>query len=88
MIRCHEGCGLCCERAGHFGYMKQYDRGDGICKYLTADKKCAVYEDRPEVCNTDKLYEKFFASKMSREEYDKMNAEACNALRISRNKKP
>lgn len=61
--------------------MKEYDRGDGVCKHLTQDNLCAIYENRPVICNTDLLYEKFYSSSMSREEYDLMNSGACASMK-------
>lgn len=29
---------------------------DGVCIYLTKDNKCAIYESRPEICNTNKMF--------------------------------
>lgn len=59
--------------------MPELDRGDGICQFLTTDDKCAIYDDRPLICNTDKVYERYFKC-MSREDYDRLNQEACNYL--------
>lgn len=76
-------CGLCCRRVGRFPFMKEYDRGDGVCKHLTDDNLCAIYEDRPEVCNTGLLYERVYSRSMSREEYDAMNMMACHQIKSS-----
>jgi hypothetical protein len=27
-----------------------YETADGYCPFLTADKKCAIYNDRPDIC--------------------------------------
>lgn len=29
---------------------------DGVCIYLTKDNKCAIYDNRPMICNTDKMF--------------------------------
>jgi hypothetical protein len=50
----------------------------GVCEKLGADNKCTVYENRPEICRTDKVYEKYFADRMTKFEYYKLNAEGCN----------
>lgn len=60
--------------------MKDLDRGDGICLYLSNDNRCLIYEDRPIWCNTDRAYEKYFKDKYTREEYDEINRQACEAL--------
>lgn len=77
MIKCGNCKAYCCREAPRL--MPELDRGDGICQFLTSDNKCAIYEDRPLICNTDKVYERYFKH-LSREEYDKMNTEACNYL--------
>ena len=78
-------CGLCCRRVGRFPFMKEYDRGDGVCRYLTTDNLCAIYENRPLICNVGLLYEKFYSNVMSREEYDLLNSEACASMKSSAN---
>lgn len=48
-------CGKCCffskeaiaERVAQFGWKV---KEDGSCQYLTADKKCGIYEKRPLIC--------------------------------------
>ena len=51
---CKDGCFECCtnivqfakeeaERAGEYEY-------DGVCSFLSDNKKCGVYENRPLVC--------------------------------------
>lgn len=76
-------CGLCCRRVGRFPFMKEYDRGDGVCRYLTTDNLCAIYENRPLICNIDLLYEKFYSNVMSRDDYYLLNAEACASMKSS-----
>jgi Fe-S-cluster containining protein len=48
--------------------------------YLTNDNKCSIYETRPLVCNVEEGYKVFFADKMSKEEYNKMNRVICISL--------
>lgn len=81
MINCSDCNANCCRQVGKFAYMRNYDRGDGTCKYLDESNKCMIYENRPPVCNTDLLYERYYSQFMSRERYDKMNADACEQLR-------
>ena len=59
----------------------ELDRGDGICKHLTADNLCAVYNERPIFCNVDAYYEKFLSNKMSRKKFYKLNHTACERLK-------
>lgn len=78
MIDCSKCHGYCCRKAGLLD--PTLNRGDGCCKYLNKDNKCDIYDHRPLICNTDRMYAVFF-NNMSREEYDKLNDEACLKLR-------
>ena len=78
MIDCSKCHGYCCRKAGLLD--SNLNRGDGCCKYLNKDNKCDIYDHRPLICNTDRMYELFFTN-ISREEYDKLNNEACLKLR-------
>lgn len=78
MIDCSKCHGYCCRKAGLLD--PNLNRGDGCCKYLNKDNKCDIYDHRPLICNTDRMYQLFF-NNMSREEYDKLNNEACLKLR-------
>lgn len=60
--------------------MKEYDSGEGVCKYLNANNRCDIYDHRPVFCNTDLMFEKIYSRFMSRDEYDKMNEESCKIL--------
>lgn len=81
MIDC-KGCKAnCCRQVGKFPFMLDYDRGDGVCRFLDKDNRCVIYNRRPPICNTDLLFERYFSKKMSREEYDKMNSDACKQLK-------
>ena len=81
MINCSNCNANCCRQVGKFAYMRNYDRGDGTCKYLDKDNRCMIYENRPPVCNTDLLYERYYSRFMTREQYDEANAVACEQLR-------
>ena len=74
-------CGACCRTIRRSEYGRELDRGDGICKYLTDDNLCTIYDRRPFFCNVDAYYDKFFADKMSRREYYEMNHEICAELK-------
>ena len=75
-------CGACCKniRQSMF-YDKELDRGDGVCKHLTAENLCDIYKERPIFCNVEAYYEKFLSDTISREKYFKMNYEACEGLK-------
>ena len=75
-------CGLCCMNLSKSEIYSDLDRGDGICKYFDMDSKlCTIYEERPEKCNVDKMYNNFFRYKMTIEEYYRLNYKACNELK-------
>lgn len=58
------------------------DRGDGICRYFNCKTKlCNIYNNRPDRCNVDKAYELYFKETMTREEYYKLNYEACEKIK-------
>ena len=75
-------CGACCKniRLSEF-YTEELDRGDGVCKHLTADNLCEIYSERPTFCRVDDYYEKFLSQWMSREEYYEMNRVVCDKLK-------
>ena len=80
MFKCDK-CGLCCKQVGKFPFMRDYNRGDGTCKFLTDDNTCSIYERRPPICNTELLYERIYSRVMTREEFDRMNTAVCEKLK-------
>jgi uncharacterized protein len=75
------GCGLCCQNIGQIDDLKEYDRGDGVCKFLN-EKKCQIYDERPLICRVDEMYDKVFYQHFLKEEYYLENAKACQKLQI------
>ncbi len=73
-------CGMCCRHIDRSGILKEYDTGNGVCKYLK-DNKCSIYVNRPDVCNVDLMYERYFKQHMSKEEYYNINIEICERLK-------
>lgn len=81
-------CGACCRIAGKSGLMPSQE--NGACIYLTEDNKCSVYDQRPILCNVDKMYQvrksvcdgKFPLIKftMTKKDYFKTNSLHCNEL--------
>lgn len=73
-------CGLCCKslkkQQSILGFL---DRGDGVCMYLK-DNLCSIYENRPDVCRVDVMYERYFKDQMSKEEFYQLNYESCRIL--------
>lgn len=87
MFKC-DCCGLCCMNLNRSEFYKDLDRGDGVCLYLDITTKlCLIYENRPNKCNVDKTYEKIYKNKMSKEQYYKLNYEACKLLKEKENEK-
>ena len=79
MFQCNQ-CGECCRHVGLSPLYQYLDRGDGVCKYLVGNL-CSIYESRPLVCRVDESYDAFFQSRMSKEEYYRLNYEACDKLK-------
>ena len=75
-----ERCGDCCRHVDLIEAMKIFDRGDGVCKHLTADNLCEIYNERPTLCNSEYLYENFY-SDMTVEEFHQTMQELCNEIR-------
>tara|TARA_Y100000593_G_C4082350_1_gene224474 strand:- start:147 stop:446 length:300 start_codon:yes stop_codon:yes gene_type:complete len=71
-------CGACCRNVKKIGL--PHDE-DGVC--LKLDKKtntCTIYENRPEICRVDKMYNKYFKTKMTKKEFNIMNTKICHIL--------
>lgn len=81
-------CGACCKNIGYVEEALHLDRGDGVCKYYSDDKKmCTIYDFRPEICRVDKMYKRF-KNDMSWDKYLDSSYEACDKLReIEKSKK-
>ena len=76
MFKC-DCCGECCK---HIDIEEFKIPGTTICKYLTKNNKCSIYEHRPIICNIDKGY-KFFKDIMTLEEWYQINYTACKELK-------
>lgn len=74
-------CGLCCRHINRSNLLKNFDRGDGVCKYLGENNLCKIYENRPDICNVEVGYKKYFADMYTEEEFLKLNYEACKKLK-------
>lgn len=79
MLDCDK-CGICCRHLDRSRLYADLDRGDGICRYLN-DNECSIYNERPLLCRVDESYETFFSELYSREEYYRINREACKMLK-------
>ena len=65
-------CGMCCRNVKRYKEeiypifkrllgetVPNFDIEDdnGVCVHLTEDNKCSIYEQRPILCNTEKMFE-------------------------------
>ena len=81
MFKC-DCCGLCCMNLKNSIIYRKLDRGDGICIYFDYEKRlCKIYKKRPEICNVDAMYEKYYKDKISQRKYYELNYEACKLLK-------
>ncbi len=53
---------------------------DGSCFMLKNDGSCSIYNERPLICDVDKMYEKFYKPHMSKKEHYRLNAWTCNQM--------
>lgn len=60
-----------------------FDCRDGVCVRLRGDL-CAIYEDRPEICRVDAMYERYFSEAYTKEEFYRLNLRVCQALQDNR----
>ncbi|GHT63771.1 hypothetical protein FACS1894110_02180 [Spirochaetia bacterium] len=59
--------------------LTEYDRGDGVCRYLK-NNLCEIYEDRPVICNVEKMYDAFFREYMTEQDFIDKNLVSCKQL--------
>ena len=75
------GCGLCCQNISTVEELKDFDIGNGICKYFNAlENECSIYAERPNICKVEKMFEIKYKKYFTKEEFYIENAKACNAL--------
>jgi Fe-S-cluster containining protein len=75
------GCGLCCQHISDVEELKDYDLGNGVCKYFNEfSKECTIYEIRPEICRVDEIFEKRYKDSLSKRDFYIENAKVCNIL--------
>ncbi|RSK28806.1 YkgJ family cysteine cluster protein [Bacillus sp. HMF5848] len=80
-------CGLCCKKISLIPELRQYDRGDGTCKYLI-ESRCSIYDTRPQVCRIDDMYHNVYYKTYSKEQFYEENLKVCKALQIEANIPP
>lgn len=54
-------CSECCRNIDKVQYLIGFDRGDGVCKFLDKSNKCSIYKIRPNMCNGEYVYKKYFS---------------------------
>lgn len=74
-------CGICCQHIDSIPQLKEFDSGDGRCIHLLENNLCEIYLDRPDICNVEKMYEKYFKDNISEDEYIRQNMMGCNELK-------
>ena len=74
-------CGLCCQNISKIKELKEFDLGNGSCKYFDShNNSCKIYDTRPIVCRVDKMFDIKYHQYFSREEFYIENAKVCNML--------
>ena len=75
-------CGSCCrlvpdEALEVFG-LPRAERGG--CGHLRADNSCAIYENRPSICDVRKTWSDVYSGRLTWEEYKVLSEAACLEL--------
>jgi len=74
-------CGLCCQNISNIKELERYDLGNGVCKYSdTISNLCTIYENRPDICRVDKMFDLVYSKEFTQEEFYIGNAKVCNDL--------
>ena len=72
-------CGACCRSIHAVKELEMFCQ-NGICVHLQGNNSCAIYENRPIVCNIEELYQHSFANIMSKKDFYNANIKICNDL--------
>ncbi|GHU15270.1 hypothetical protein FACS1894163_01390 [Spirochaetia bacterium] len=59
--------------------LSAFDLGNGVCRYLK-NNLCLIYENRPLICNVEKMYNTYFKETMSEKDYLQKNIHVCEKL--------
>ena len=73
-------CGECCKHCNTIPEMKDYDVGNGYCKYLTSNNLCSIYDKRPNICRGEFIHSTYF-KEMSHGEFIDLKIKCCNKLK-------
>ncbi|MBA0431076.1 YkgJ family cysteine cluster protein [Stenotrophomonas maltophilia] len=75
------GCGLCCQQVHVAEQTRYLDRGDGVCRhYCEEQRRCGIYEDRPDICRVDLQFQRHYAATVSWDAFVEINVQACRFL--------
>ena len=72
-------CGECCRHINLIPELTEFDNGSGVFIYLQGNL-FSIYENRHDICNVDVMYEKKFKTKYTKEEFYKVNQDACKEI--------
>ena len=78
IFECNQ-CGECCRHLDKIPKMKEYNRGDGVCRYLF-NNKCSIYNQRPNICRGEYIYHMYFEG-MDVEQYYSLLHYYCDIIR-------
>jgi Fe-S-cluster containining protein len=79
-------CGLCCQNISQIKELKDYDLGNGVCKYFDyVNNSCKIYENRPNICQIDKMFDIEYHKYFTKKEFYIKNAKVCNYLQEKAN---
>lgn len=71
-------CGACCR---HLPSHSVLNTGNGTCRHLDAvTQRCAVYAERPLICQIDALYQQRLSTQLTPRVYYLVQAAGCVAL--------
>lgn len=74
-------CGLCCRNIDKVQELREFDMGNGTCRYLDIiANSCTIYDTRPDICNIEKMFEKEYKAQFGKKEFYSLNASICNHL--------
>ncbi|GGZ88868.1 hypothetical protein GCM10007161_20470 [Ignatzschineria indica] len=79
-------CGACCRYLHLATELQHLDRGDGVCKHLTKENRCEIYETRPEICNIEYQYHKNY-SHIPWDAFVAENLQICELLQLDQKTK-
>ena len=79
MFNCTK-CGECCRHIDRVPELSKFDDGNGVCIHLKGNL-CDIYYHRPVICNVDRMYELYFANEYLKDDFYKINENACEIIK-------